>query len=767
MSKIDDFIEKRSTLSRRESAPDAAEESGEPTPQLMLTRRGLFRVGGAFGTIALVGGISAVGTLLLNSVAHATQLDYNCGRYEFTYDNQLSGSYGFGAEMKRFWVGEKYSPVAYCLNMSKICVHNDVYKYEAWNSETIRRWALYRLGLETWNKSRGYSESYMEGLLQYIIWVEYNDYNDYQWGTMSHDEYMGYCSPCDKSVYNSAYSYAKNYYDSWKDYYEASGWYYTSTTNSAYQPLVTFDSSKRRGYLTIWKTWDPDDGSLDRALNNPDRYDLNGAKFGIYTDANCTNKAISWSTGKEITGLCVSSTDPNDIPEENPEAERKSDAAWLTGSNKGKYAVCYSPWLLPGNYWVREEAVCKGSETKPGMILGPITVEDKESSSGYKTFKNSNSEEIEEAVIKVHVVVENGTYGRTIDTKDGNVEYVYMDDKKRWDFGTIYSQTTLPDDSPVSYKAYLGNSVSGSAEYRDQDPVLFAEGIGRSVTVPVGTIDTDTCIHIYYSQEPKPEPVKGSFAGMKVSADLVGNDRYAPNSPLGDGNLCATFGLYKDGELIAQTVADRDGTFSFADIEEGSYEVREIQTSLGYLINSAWSYSFVVGEGEQNDYLDEIVCEEQTVKHDLRLVKSDSDNLGANQQQGDAILQGAIFGLYNVSQSPIVYQGSVIPTLGQGSVPGESERPFITFVSGKNGYIEVRNLPYGTYWLRELEAPTGYNIPAHLQRGVEVIVHDTVEIPDLNAYENIWYDHTGSRLNDETGEPYNTDNPPEEYYISL
>lgn len=60
-----------------------------------------------------------------------------------------------------------------------------------------------------------------------------------------------------------------------------------------------------------------------------------------------------------------------------------------------------------------------------------------------------------------------------------------------------------------------------------------------------------------------------------------------------------------------------------------------------------------------------------------------------------------------------------------------------TITTGATGAIVFENLLYGTYVLKELEAPEGYSIPQSLQDGVEIVVDEnSSNINDFTDFEN-------------------------------
>ncbi len=144
------------------------------------------------------------------------------------------------------------------------------------------------------------------------------------------------------------------------------------------------------------------------------------------------------------------------------------------------------------------------------------------------------------------------------------------------------------------------------------------------------------------------------------------------NKPLQD----AVFGLYKDADAAGDTEiiksTGKDGKALFADLEAGTYYVKEIAAPNGYALDTTVR-RFTIGGDNAWDVKTEI---KNTLKeYSLTLVKKGDDG---------KLLQGVEFTLS-----------------GNGIDPMTAE-------SGPNGVVTFEGLAFGEYTITEVEAPQGY-----------------------------------------------------------
>ena len=165
----------------------------------------------------------------------------------------------------------------------------------------------------------------------------------------------------------------------------------------------------------------------------------------------------------------------------------------------------------------------------------------------------------------------------------------------------------------------------------------------------------------------------------------------------------------------------------------GTYELREVKSPTGYHESTmnhdddesgeVWTFSIteegvIVRPNKETQVEDKI--DNQIIRGGVEMPKIDTEiSKYAGQEdetnpQGDATLEGTTFSLTNVSKSEVYVGGQVyasgdrIMTIPDGNADGAISDVITTDADGI-ARTTVDALPYGTYELREVEEPTGYN----------------------------------------------------------
>ena len=142
----------------------------------------------------------------------------------------------------------------------------------------------------------------------------------------------------------------------------------------------------------------------------------------------------------------------------------------------------------------------------------------------------------------------------------------------------------------------------------------------------------------------------------------------------------AVFGLYKDadaaGDPVKTAYTDQYGKALFADLEAGTYYVKEIAAPNGYALSDE-VHTFIIGNGEKAAWDCEKTITNQLKKYTLKLTKKGDDG---------KLLQGVEFTLSGNGISKIA-------------------------TSGQDGVVKFEGLPFGKYTIAETKAPQGY-VPA-------------------------------------------------------
>ena len=175
-----------------------------------------------------------------------------------------------------------------------------------------------------------------------------------------------------------------------------------------------------------------------------------------------------------------------------------------------------------------------------------------------------------------------------------------------------------------------------------------------------------------------------SFAGETVTLTWTNTrDKGSISITKTDGNQPlsgAFFGLYKDaaaaGDLVKTAHTDRYGKALFADLEAGTYYVKEIAAPNGYALSDE-VHTFIIGNGENAAWDCGKTITNQLKKYTLKLTKKGDDG---------NLLEGVEF------------------TLSGNEINKKA-------TSGPDGVVTFEGLAFGTYTITESKTPEGY-IPA-------------------------------------------------------
>lgn len=172
-----------------------------------------------------------------------------------------------------------------------------------------------------------------------------------------------------------------------------------------------------------------------------------------------------------------------------------------------------------------------------------------------------------------------------------------------------------------------------------------------------------------------------SFAGETVTLTWTNTrDKGSISITKTDGNQPlsgAFFGLYKDADAAGDTEiiksTGKDGKALFADLEAGTYYVKEIAAPNGYELSDE-VHTFIIGNGEKAAWDCGKTITNQLKKYTLKLTKKGDDG---------KLLEGVEF---EISGNGITKKSA----------------------SGRDGVVTFTGLAFGEYTITEVEAPQGY-----------------------------------------------------------
>ena len=191
---------------------------------------------------------------------------------------------------------------------------------------------------------------------------------------------------------------------------------------------------------------------------------------------------------------------------------------------------------------------------------------------------------------------------------------------------------------------------------------------------------------------------------------------------LGPGPVSVGGQTYQPGEEVMRITTDDEGLASTGEaaLPYGDYEVSEAAPPDGYLPNEAWSARVEV-RGHETVMVEQD-CADDVIRGAVQVGKV-SRETGAHAPQGAATLAGTTLEVTLDSPLPVVVDG-------EGHDPGEV---VCTIVTDRDGLAqtEARALPYGTYTVREAQAPEGYEPNESWSRTFQV--REDGQVIDLTA----------------------------------
>ena len=399
---------------------------------------------------------------------------------------------------------------------------------------------------------------------------------------------------------------------------------------------------------------------------------LAGAVYGIYADEACT-KLIKKMPATNAKG------------ESEVKITKTQDTVYLREiSGPSGYVLdtkAYGVKLIVGqtaskNLTDKEQ---KGALTiyKEGEVLTGATVTEDGVTFAYEKRK------LKGAVYSVYA-------GADIKAADGTLIY-----KKG---ALVKDNLVTGDDGSVTLKdLYLGTYTVTETKAPD-NYVCKGESknvelvyAGQTVEVQTGSATflnerQKAAVRVEKQDEETKNPLSGGIYGLYAAEDIKV-----------DGKT-----VVPKGTLIEKATTGADGKASYkAELPINySYSIREIQAPELYLRNSEDTYTFTfkfTNDKEEKVNFSHTFTNKR-VNATIDLVKEDSET--GNSAQGDAVFEGAIYGLY--AREDINHPD------GRSGVLYKKDEQVATLTTDKEGKASVSNLYLGKYYLKEITPPVGY-----------------------------------------------------------
>ena len=399
---------------------------------------------------------------------------------------------------------------------------------------------------------------------------------------------------------------------------------------------------------------------------------LAGAVYGIYADEACT-KLIKKMPATNAKG------------ESEVKITKTQDTVYLREiSGPSGYVLdtkAYGVKLIVGqtaskNLTDKEQ---KGALTiyKEGEVLTGATVTEDGVTFAYEKRK------LKGAVYSVYA-------GADIKAADGTLIY-----KKG---ALVKDNLVTGDDGSVTLKdLYLGTYTVTETKAPDnyvckgESKTVELVYAGQTVEVQTGSATflnerQKAAVRVEKQDEETKNPLSGGIYGLYAAEDIKV-----------DGKT-----VVSKGTLIEKATTGADGKTSYkAELPINySYSIREIQAPELYLRNSEDTYTFnfkFTNDKEEKVSFSHTFTNKR-VNATIDLVKEDSKT--GNSAQGDAVFEGAIYGLY--AREDINHPD------GRSGVLYKKDEQVATLTTDKAGKASVSNLYLGKYYLKEITPPVGY-----------------------------------------------------------
>ena len=223
-----------------------------------------------------------------------------------------------------------------------------------------------------------------------------------------------------------------------------------------------------------------------------------------------------------------------------------------------------------------------------------------------------------------------------------------------------------------------------------QTVTLSAAGENEEVSFSTVTFTNDrqkASVSLVKQDGETRQPLTGAVFGMYAGNDIVS----------ADGNV-----IVRKDTLIEKVATGTDGKAGYtADLPvNNSYYIKELQAPQMYVLNTSDVYSFAfnyAGDKEKKVEFTHTFTDER-VRVNIHLTKEDSET-GKNAQ-GDATLEGAVYGLY--AREAIGYPD------GSSGVLYPKDAQVATLTTDKAGNASVSGLYPGKYYVKEITPPAGY-----------------------------------------------------------
>ncbi len=376
-------------------------------------------------------------------------------------------------------------------------------------------------------------------------------------------------------------------------------------------------------------------------------------------------------------------------PEENITFEFYLKSKMTLASTQKTDSKGHLKVLLPyGVYIVKQKDVVPGYEKVPDFEINI-----NENSPETITKILTNMKEVKEAYLKV-IKIDKSTNKKVslddikfkIKNKQTN-QYVcqtsaYPQNKKICEFATKNGVFTTP--LPLEYGTYIleeveNQLISGylwnpeSLEFTINEKSNFTNNeLGKILEISFANEPVKGRVIIHKVGE-IPLFQNNEITYLEEDLDKVQYGLYAANNIYSNDHTL----IYHKNDLIG-TYETKDGYITIDNLYLGNYYLQELSTKDGYIIDTQ-KHKFSLKYADQYTKIvtETVELKNEIIKGDLKIQKIDTIT--------NTSLKDAKIAIYNYKDE-LVYEGT----------------------TNEDGEIILNNIPYGNYYLKEIEAPTGY-----------------------------------------------------------
>jgi len=452
-------------------------------------------------------------------------------------------------------------------------------------------------------------------------------------------------------------------------------------------------------------------------------YTLAGAKYGVYRDRECTDKAEETITGEDGSGISGSTL--------------VAGQTYYVKEIAAPYGYRIDPGVYPVVAATDEE---RGSDGNKGTVVSkeePLTdelqltirKEDEEGKvlegedftgtqftvSWYRGYFTEEDLPDPERTWTLEVRKNpDGTFttalGVDTEGKDYKVtgdSYFIRNSKPVLPLGTIRIEETKAAEGFLTDAVYLNGELQNRGTVIAQ---IRADGGKVSMAVTDKKVEEDDFTAM-------DSPIRGGAKFAKIDADSK-LDQGSGDAVLAGARIgiysCTDRTLYtrdrrpvRKNELYMSILTDENGTAvtGETDLAYGDYYACEEEPSTGYRLNRTWRVYFSIRENGRIIDCTEKPLKEEPIHGGFKLEKVDRE-LAQSEPLGSASLKGIRYEIRNVSEHSIYLHTDE----GIQEIGCKKENNLVTIIEtnekGEAG-VEKDFLPYGTYLIREIPEKDG------------------------------------------------------------